>query len=137
VDLRRVVQVWARQPDGADKVGSGYLLSGSAVLTARHAVGDAADRDVLVQSHVLMQSHDGSEWTSLVERLNVSARRPAPRSPPRLAPPSPGGRRRGTPGFSRSQGAQGMGWLLLRAAKQTGGASGVMSQRGAPFWARR
>jgi tetratricopeptide (TPR) repeat protein len=60
MDLRRVVQIWAREHDGRDRPGSGYLLTDSLVLTASHVLGLPTTRrseGVLAADDVLVQSH--------------------------------------------------------------------------------
>jgi hypothetical protein len=59
MDVRRVVQLWVRDPRGPDVVGSGYLLTDSLVLTAAHVLGPiiaGRDDNVLVSDDVLVQS---------------------------------------------------------------------------------
>ena len=71
MDIRRVVQVWARGTAGSDRVGSGHLLTDSLVLTAAHVLGPLlADRDdaVLGLDEVVVQSHWGAGRTVPVSR---------------------------------------------------------------------
>ncbi|MEV7638065.1 hypothetical protein AB0N71_18045 [Pseudarthrobacter enclensis] len=65
MDVRRVVQLWVKDPNRPDRIGSGYLLNDSTVLTATHVLGPMilgrevavlAPGDVLVQSHFAGQT---------------------------------------------------------------------------------
>jgi hypothetical protein len=60
MDVRRVVQLWVRDPGGPDRIGSGYLLTDSVVLTAAHVLGPPTagrDEGMLAADDVLVQSH--------------------------------------------------------------------------------
>ena len=66
MDVRRVVQVWARDVDGHDRVASGLLVTESVVLTATHALGAVRTG---VDGVVVHSRAAGAGWSSHVQRV--------------------------------------------------------------------
>ncbi|MCI0140663.1 trypsin-like peptidase domain-containing protein [Arthrobacter bambusae] len=72
MDVRRVVQVWVKDPSGPLRIGSGYLLTDSLVLTAAHVLGPliaGSDADSLAGDDVRVQSHWAADRTVPAARV--------------------------------------------------------------------